>query len=275
MNYLSEVLSFNKLLMTENLSTGQIALWYALMHINNMCGWKENFTAANATLNTYTRLSENGIVKARNALIQKGLIRYKSRHNKAGVYTMLPLSNGIKQSAEQNKRTPNSAEQSVKQSVKQSVEQSVEQSAALYKHKQNKNKNKNINAAEHATEIFERYENLTGKTMSETAVNDIDRFISDGMGYELILSVMDYAADAGKCNWNYMRGTLEGLLAEGIKTVEAWKRQQAEYRQQRQNGGMQVRKNKFNNYEATNKTDYDAIEARLTEKLFEEVQSLC
>lgn len=270
MNYLKEVLSFNELLMTETLSTGQIALWYALMYINNKCGWKESFTAANNVLNTYTRLSDKGIIKARNALIQKGLIRYKSRGNKAGIYTVLSISN----STEQNKHTANSSEQSAEHSTEhcseQSAEYSTEQSATL--NKQNKTKQNKTTVAvteENTVKIFERYENLMGKTMSKTATEDIDSFISDGISYDLILAVMDYAVDGGKGNWNYMRATLEGLSAEGIRTVDAWKRQQAEYKQRKQNGTAQVQKSKFANYEDTNKIDYAALENKLLEKMLE------
>lgn len=262
MNYLLEVLSFNKLLMTENLSTGQIALWYALMYINNMCGWKENFTVANAALNTYTHLSDKGIEKARNALIQKGLIRYRSKRNKAGVYTLLSIANSTEQSTEQNDSTPNSTEQSTDKSTEQSTEQSTDKSTALYK--QNKTKqNKNTAATDDsAAEVFERYETLTGKTVSRTMESDINSFIGSGLSCDLISAVMDYSTDGGNGNWNYMRGTLENLSAEGIKTVDEWKQQRMKFKQRRR-GGAKTQKSKFNNFENSEETDYDELEDKL------------
>ena len=68
MEYISQILKFNELLLTNNLAPGQIALWYALMHINNKCQWSKWFTAAIRTLELYTGLSKNGVIKARNIL---------------------------------------------------------------------------------------------------------------------------------------------------------------------------------------------------------------
>lgn len=68
--------------MTNPLSTGQIALWYALMYINNKAAWQEWFTAANLTLEAYTGLSRSGINKARNILKQEGLIDFQSNGNR-------------------------------------------------------------------------------------------------------------------------------------------------------------------------------------------------
>lgn len=65
------------------LSSGQIALWYALMEINNKCAWIEWFTAANQTLETLSGLSRAGINKNRNVLKQLGLIDFKSNGKKA------------------------------------------------------------------------------------------------------------------------------------------------------------------------------------------------
>ena len=51
------ILAFNDLLLSQPLSTGQIALWYALMYVNNKCGWAEWFSAPNRTLESHERLS--------------------------------------------------------------------------------------------------------------------------------------------------------------------------------------------------------------------------
>jgi len=71
-------------------STGQVALWYSLMSINNMTGWNTWFTVPNQTLQLMTGLSRQGLDKARNGLIQHGRIQYKKgRSNQAGSYRMI------------------------------------------------------------------------------------------------------------------------------------------------------------------------------------------
>ena len=90
MNYLQQILAFDDyLLYKQKLSSGQIALWRALMSINNKAGWATWFTA-NATLESLSGLSRSGINKNRNALKQ-GLIDFKSNGRKATSYKVCVL----------------------------------------------------------------------------------------------------------------------------------------------------------------------------------------
>ena len=98
MNYIAEINAFNDLQQIDPLPTGQIVLWYALMAINNKCAWAEWFTAANQTLESVTGLSKGGVAKARIALKERGLINFEIRTNRAAVYHMIPLAEGLKSS---------------------------------------------------------------------------------------------------------------------------------------------------------------------------------
>ena len=100
MNYLSEILQFNDRLMYNRLSTGQIALWHALMYINNKCAWAEEFTVSNHVLENLTGLSRQAILKDRNVLAQKGLLQFKVNGKKATVYKMLSLTNNCQDSCQ-------------------------------------------------------------------------------------------------------------------------------------------------------------------------------
>ena len=88
MNYITEIKGFNDLLLRERLSSGQIALWYALMHIDNKSGWKKWFTVPVITLELHTGLSKSGIYKNREVLKQLGLIDFKAFKGKAARYTI-------------------------------------------------------------------------------------------------------------------------------------------------------------------------------------------
>lgn len=90
MNYIKEINLFYDWLLYNPLPTGAIALWHALMSINNKAGWADEFTVANLVLQSLTGLSRQGLDKARNMLIQKGLIQYKKgTSNQAGKYKMI------------------------------------------------------------------------------------------------------------------------------------------------------------------------------------------
>lgn len=79
------------MLLARPLSAGQIALWHGLMNIDNRCAWAEWFCAANITLELSCGLSRRGILDARNALKQAGLIDFKTRGTRATMYRMARL----------------------------------------------------------------------------------------------------------------------------------------------------------------------------------------
>ena len=71
MNYIAELNAFHDYLLLNQLSTSEIALWHALVHINNKTMWKTEFAASNLILQQLTGLSISGITSARNKLKQK------------------------------------------------------------------------------------------------------------------------------------------------------------------------------------------------------------
>lgn len=104
MNYLAEILAFYDLVQVKQLSTGQIALWHALMAINNRCTWIEWFTVPNLTLELNTGLSRSGVLKARNALKQYGLIDFKINGTKATNYKMITIAKSKQESKQIGKQ---------------------------------------------------------------------------------------------------------------------------------------------------------------------------
>jgi Helix-turn-helix domain len=92
MNYLLEINAFNEWLEHNHLSTGEIALWYALMHYANKSRWSEWNKVSRLQLQDKTGLSENGVVKARNKLAKFGLIEVKKNgSNKAASIKIISL----------------------------------------------------------------------------------------------------------------------------------------------------------------------------------------
>ena len=79
MNYISAINSFWDTAALNPLSTGQVSLYFALLHVNNRSNWTEWFTVPNQVLSVLTGLSRSGILKARNELKQRGLIEERKR----------------------------------------------------------------------------------------------------------------------------------------------------------------------------------------------------
>lgn len=149
MNYIALINSFWDSAILSPLSTGQVSLYMALLHINNRSNWIEWFTAPNQVLSVLTGLSRSGILKARNELKQRGLIDFRERGTKATVYKITTMSNSTQDS---NQNGNQDSEQDSNQNCGKN-------SSTLNKQKQ-KQKQKNI-----ANAIQERY-------VSDDCLND-------------------------------------------------------------------------------------------------------
>ena len=104
MNYLAEIKAFYDLVQVKQLSTGQIALWHALMAINNKCAWIEWFTVPNIMLELNTGMSRSGVLKARNSLKQYGLIDFKANGTKATNYKMINIAKSKQESTQESEQ---------------------------------------------------------------------------------------------------------------------------------------------------------------------------
>jgi len=92
MNYIREINAFYDWLETNTLSDSAIALWHALMHINNKTGWKPQFAVAISVLESKTGLKRSAIFVARNRLKTLGRISFQSRSGQqSALYTVHPL----------------------------------------------------------------------------------------------------------------------------------------------------------------------------------------
>lgn len=78
MNYLMLVNTFWDKNLTEPSSATEIALYYFLLHLCNKGRWKEPFRAANNSICSSLIITEKTLIRARNHLSEKGLIKYKS-----------------------------------------------------------------------------------------------------------------------------------------------------------------------------------------------------
>lgn len=92
MDYIKEMNAFYDLDMANQLTPNAISLYFALLNIANKLYWKADFTVSNLTLQSRSGIADRKTLdRARNQLIQKGLIKYKAsgKVNQAGSYTIL------------------------------------------------------------------------------------------------------------------------------------------------------------------------------------------
>ena len=89
MNYIQEINSFYNWLESNPLPKNAIALWHALMAVNNKTGWKKEFTVALSSLAIRTGFSIKEVVRGRKILMNMGRIKsVKQGSKRSAVYTI-------------------------------------------------------------------------------------------------------------------------------------------------------------------------------------------
>ena len=95
----------------------------------------------------------------------------------------------------------------------------------------------------------------------------VKEWLDAGVEYEMIKAAIDEAASAGVKKFSYVKAIVEDRISLGIKSLNAFNMQKKAYERRKaernQYPAWGVKKNKFNNYTDTNKTDYDEIERNL------------
>ena len=143
MNYLVETNKFYDYLVYNSLTTSEIALWHALMHINNHVMWKTEFIASNRILQQLTGLSIPGLATAKNKLKQRGLIDYiPGKAGQSGKFRMMSFY--VKEIEEEE------AEESGEDSHKRSEQNALRDERTIININKDINKNENREEAEEA-----------------------------------------------------------------------------------------------------------------------------
>lgn len=214
MNYIQQIRAFDDFkLYKARLSSGEIALWHALMSINNKTGWQEWFTAANSMLVSLSGLSRSGILKDRNFLKQIGLIDFRTNGKKATSYHVCVLY------------TSDSAQDSKHQSKQNSKHSSKQDSNTLYKLNETKQKQEVVSPARekfsHATKSFELWQSLWGFP-NGIAQQDlwewIDSFGDDVVCYAIHLAGKKNVSANGADTW--LDHTFNNWAHDGVDSLK-------------------------------------------------------
>ena len=237
------------------LSTGQIALWHGLVYQCNQLGWPSEFNMPNRTLETLTGLSRQGIVKARNALKQSGLIDFQTNGVKATTYSVIDISRKLSTS---DSRQPSSkADDSVsdsrqhsrqlsrQHSLQGSLQPSRQHSSTYTKQNETKlDKTKQqqttapVKAAERPTEepssssssildICNFWEGNGFGQLSpftrESLVDWVDDMRKAGSpeSEKLVLNALRTAVESNVRNYKYVNGILKNWESKRLLTVAA------------------------------------------------------
>lgn len=283
MEYLSQILRFNDSLPTNNLSPGQIALWYALMHINNKCSWTEWFKAANRTLELYTGLSKNGVIKARNVLKQKGLIDFKSNGTSAASFKLKILYGGTDSSTDSG--TDSGIDSGTKSSPLNRLRIRQDKDKDNKKEKDKKeiapdepNVRKKERRAGSYDEILSVIENEDLKNLYYEFIK-MRKLIKSPMTDRALITLIDKVNSLEPVSIERRKQLLENSIVNNWKSVYPLKKDDADVKFDRQKGFdnqniKKPQKSKFNNYDDGNwnRAEMEALEERLLDRMLEEAE---
>lgn len=143
MNYIAQINAFWDSATTNPLSTGQVSLYFALLHVCNRSNWTEWFAAPNQVLSVLTGLSRSGILKARNELKQRGLIDFQEKATKATKYKVT-MANSKQVSTQIG----------VQDGMQIGVQDGTQISDTLYKHKHKQNEKSSTDVLPEKTDAF-------------------------------------------------------------------------------------------------------------------------
>lgn len=255
MNYVLQLRAFNKLHLRDPLSKGQFMLFHALLDVNNDCGWLEWFDVALSRLELFSRLSREGIQKARAELVERGLIEFKSNGTRAGSYRLKKLYEDSTQvstqtSTQESTRRVTKKERSnadlatektenAQISTQESTQSSTQESTSLNKQnktKQNKIKD-NVSCNEYVNELCDT--NSSQKTNILEFYQQNFGFPSSFVQVEILKAVNEYGGDLVlealkqtlmyKKEYGYANTILERWKDRGIDTLEKVKEERARH----------------------------------------------
>ena len=216
MNYIAEIKAFYDLVQVKQLSQGQIALWHALMYINNKCAWIEWFSAPNIMLEINTGLSRQAIIKARNVLKMYGLIEFKTNGTKATNYRMITMSKSLQVGLQVG----------CQDSLQVGCQDGLQDGCTL--NKLNNTKLNETNTVYSSQCLFDFFENNIDM-LTPRASEILESYRKD-LPDDVIIYAMQKSVDNKQRKISYISGILNNWIKAGVKTLAGAKEEEQQFK---------------------------------------------
>ncbi|WP_217587487.1 DnaD domain-containing protein [Lentibacillus saliphilus] len=210
MNYIKELNAFRDWLLLTDVSTSAIALWHALMMINNSAGWKCRFNAPNSVVQQLTGLSKQGVANARAQLLEHEMIKYeKGKRGKAPVYQMVSLVHSVDLSVDR------SLYQSSDHLDDQFNDQSNTDQLTVLKQKYKQKRRRRPRADDHLLTVYEQHFGSVGPFVEEA----LEAWCAD-FSEEVVIAAMKLAVKYGGRTLSYIEQILKEWAKQGLATID-------------------------------------------------------
>ena len=193
--------------------------------------------------------------------VQKRYFSAVSRRKQINVKSEYLLIN-----VEQFSKNVNISSENVSRNTKNAYnfEQSKEKKNKVNKSRVKESKVKTDDEAPPSAAVLHAYEKYIG-IVTPLVADDIDDFLSKGVEPELIIRIIEYACERNARNRQYIQQAIMNNLNDGILTLDAYNRKEAD---RRVNYKPPQKKSKFNNY-TSGTTDYAELEENILDSMLD------
>ena len=209
-NYLIEINALDDWELTHPLSANAYKVMRKLLYLANKERFPEKMSVANTVLMSLVGCSEDSLIKARNQLIQAGLIAYKGQKKVTPIYTICYFSH-------------NPVYNPKIQSYEQGYMPGNEQGTYI-------NQNKGFGEEENAVRYFER----CGIALAGSQFEAIREFYERGITNDMLRFAADEAVEHGVLSFAYIRRVVDGWIFSGVQTLADAKARQEQFRKEQE-----------------------------------------
>lgn len=221
-NYLIEINALDDWELTHPLSATAYKVMRKLLYLANKERFPEKITVANTVLMSLVGCSEDSLIKARNQLIQAGLLTYKGQKKATPLYMICYFSHNPVYNPKIQ-----SMEAGIKQGYMQGYEQGLEQEnkqGTIINEKEKKDEEENALS----------YLQKCGIALGGSQYEDIRDFYEQGITDDMLRFAADEAIDHGAVNFAYIRRVVNSWICAGIHTLEGAQARQEQYRREQE-----------------------------------------
>ena len=223
-NYLIEINALDDWELTHPLSATAYKVLRKLLYLANKERFPEKITVPNGVLMSLAGCSEDSLIKARNQLIQYGLISYKGQKKVTPVYMIAYFSNNP---------AYNSKKPGYEQGIKPGYEQGNQHGTYINKiyGEEGEEGAREPAPAEEPSENAIAYFRKCGIAMQASQYEAIRDFYECGITDDMLRYAADEAVEYGKLNFAYIRRVVDNWICSDIRTLAAAKERQRKFKQ--------------------------------------------
>ena len=204
-NYLIEIDALDDWEMTHPLYATAYKVMRKLQYLANKEQFPERISVPNTVLMSIVGCSEDSLIKARNQLVQVGLIAYDGKKKRTPIYSLRYFSHNP---------VYNSKFPGYEQGIKQGYEQGYEQGS--YEEEK---------VEENAVAYMQR----CGVKLQASQYEHLRDFYEQGITDDMLRFACDEAAEHDTLSFAYIRKVVNSWICSGVKTLEEAKKRKDDF----------------------------------------------